>query len=83
MARPNNLPPRWVEIARKHRRRVPEGSPFEAYQEAMQAASAEYHGLPVRDNPGGGLLRTALIIGAVYLGYRALKGQQPAQHQQA
>ena len=46
----------------------------------MQQAAKNWHsGMPVRSNPsGGGLVRTAIVIGLVYLGYRALKKQQPA-----
>lgn len=73
MARKNNLPPEWVRVARRHRERVPAGSPFSAFERAMREASAEYHGRPVASNPGaGGLVKLAIIAGAVWIGYNAL-----------
>lgn len=41
--------------------------------------------MDVRSNPaGGGLIRTAIVIGLAYLGYRALKSQQqPAPEPEA
>ncbi len=67
MARANNLPPRWEEIARKHREAVPAGSPFSAFKKAMREASEEYHhGRATRRNPGPGLLELVLIGGAAY-----------------
>ncbi len=77
MARKNNLPSEWVRIARKHREKVPAGSSFTAHEKAMKAASAEYHGKPVASNPsGGGLVKLALIAGAVWLGLRAFAKPQ-------
>ncbi len=66
MSRANNLPPRWEAIARKHRERGPAGSPFSAFQKAMREASEEYHGRPVRRNPGPGLLEIIVIGGIAY-----------------
>lgn len=66
------FPERWLQIQRKHRATVPKGSPFSAYQEAMQRARAEYRGelAPPRSNPDRRqLLRLGLIgAGLIYLG---------------
>lgn len=66
MARQNNLPSEWVDIARKHRERVPAGSPFSAFQKAMREASREYRGKPARRNPGPGLVEMIVIGGIAY-----------------
>ena len=68
MSRANNLPAEWQAIARKHRERVPAGSPFSRFERAMKEASDEYHGRgrTVRSNPGGGLLKWIVIGGIVY-----------------
>lgn len=38
----------WKEVAAKHRARVPRGSTFAAYQNALKSASREYRGLSKR-----------------------------------
>lgn len=66
MARANNLPSEWMRIASKHRRLVPKGSPFSAFQRAMKGASAEYHGRTVRSNPGTSLGQLIVYGGIAY-----------------
>ncbi len=61
----------WQEIRRRHMRAVPKGSSFDAYQRALRAASAEYHGRsasgrrPTATNPGAGNLVRFAALGLI------------------